>query len=158
MSFFLILVWTRNVPFVLQRVSRKNSLAQEVRQKSDTSKCRSKGWRGRSRLQSLLCLQHVQLCHCATWRGSSYTTNEYSLFYQKFDAEYFFIQHFFRKKAVFSEKTAKKMFWRRIWKFFRERRRLTPKINITFLSQMRYRIFYYLLIFFQKMCNFLRKR
>ncbi len=36
--------------------------------------------------------------------------NEYSLFYQKFDAEYFFIQQFFSKKAVFSEKTAKNRF------------------------------------------------
>ncbi len=52
-------------------------------------------------------LQHIQLCHCATCQGSSYTKNEYNLFYQKFDAEYFFIQQFFRKKAVFSEKTAK---------------------------------------------------
>ncbi len=45
-------------------------------------------WRGRSPLQPLLCLQHLQLCHCAICQGSSYTKNEYSFFYRKFDAEY----------------------------------------------------------------------
>ncbi len=75
---------------------------QEVRQKRDILERRSK--------EPLLCLQLVQLCHCATCQGSSYTKNEYSLFYQKFDAEYFFIQQFFWKKAVFSEKTTKNCF------------------------------------------------
>ncbi len=79
--------------------NNKKSLAQEVRQKSDISDRRSK-----------FCLQHVQLCHCATFQGSSYTKNEYSLFYQKFYSEYFFIRQFFRKKALFSEKTAKNCF------------------------------------------------
>ncbi len=65
------------------RAVEKKSLAQEVRQKSDISERRCKG------------LQHVQLCHCATSQRSSYTKNEYSLFYRKFDAEYFFIQQFF---------------------------------------------------------------
>ncbi len=118
-----------------------------MRQKSDISERRSKG----SPLQPLLCLQHLQLCHCATCQGSSYTKNEYILFYQKFDAEYFFIRQFFRKKAVFSEKTAKNCFGGAFDNFFRERRHLTPKINITILSQMRYRIFYYLPIFSKNM-------
>ncbi len=51
--------------------------------------------------------QHVQLCHCATCQGSSYTRNEYNLFYQKFDSEYFFIQQFFRKKLYFQRKQQK---------------------------------------------------
>ncbi len=71
-------------------------------------------------------------CHCATCQESSYTKNEYSLSYRKFDAEYFFIQQFFRKKSCIFRENHKKLFWRRIWQFFRERRRLTPKINITF--------------------------
>ncbi len=58
-------------------------------------------------LQPLLCLQHVQLCHCATCQGLSYTKNEYGLFYQKFDAEYFFIRQFFRKKLYFQRKPQK---------------------------------------------------
>ncbi len=56
----------------------------------------------------------------------------------------FFIRQFFRKQL---RENRKKLFWGRIWQFFRERRHLTPKIKITFLSQMRYRIFYYLPIF-----------
>ncbi len=68
----------------------------------------------------------------------------------------FLFKNFFEKSCIFRE-TRKKVFWGRIWIFFRERRRLTLKINITFLSQMRYRIFYYLPVF-SKMCNFLRKR
>ncbi len=70
----------------------KKSLPQEVRQKNDISDHRSMGLKG---AKPLLCLQHVQLYHCATCQGLSYTKNEYSLFYQKFDAEYFFIQQFF---------------------------------------------------------------
>ncbi len=81
--------------------------------------------------------------HCATCQGSSYTKSECNLFYPKFEAEYFFIQQFFSKKAVFSDKTEKTV----LGAHLTERRRLTPKINITFLSQMRYRIFYYLPIF-----------
>ncbi len=52
------------------------SLAQEVRQKSDTG----------------------SECDC---QGSSYTKNEYNLLHQKLDAEYFFIQQFKKKKTVF---------------------------------------------------------
>ncbi len=36
-----------------------------------------------------------KLYHCVTCLGSSYTKNEYSLFYQEFDAEYFLNRHFF---------------------------------------------------------------
>ncbi len=94
----------------LSTIKDKKSLAQEVGQKSDILDRRSKGKRGLLPLQPLLCLQHVQLCHCATCYGSSYTKNEYSLFYQKFDAEYFFIRQFFRQKLYFL-----------IWQFFREK-------------------------------------
>ncbi len=76
---------------------RKKSLAQEVRQKSDISE--------RRRVEGGL--QHVQLCHCATCQGSSYTKDEYSLFSQKSDAEYFFIQQFFSKKLYFQRKPQK---------------------------------------------------
>ncbi len=53
------------------------------------------------------------------------------------------------RRAIFRNvrENRKKLFWGRIWQFFRERRRRTPKINMTFLSQMRYWIFYYLPIF-----------
>ncbi len=47
------------------------------------------------------------LGHCATCQGSSYTKNEYNLFYQKLDAEYFFIQQFFQKKQYFQRKLRK---------------------------------------------------
>ncbi len=82
----------------------------------------------RSLLQPLLCLQHVQLCHCATSQGSSYSKNEYSLFYQKFDAENFFIGQFFRKKLYF-QRNLKKLFWGRIWQFFGERRSVSRKLT-----------------------------
>ncbi len=63
--------------------------------------------------EPLLTLQHGRrpLGHCATRKGSSYTKNECSLFYQKLDAEYFFLEQFFRKKkTVFPEKI-KELFW-----------------------------------------------
>ncbi len=90
-----------------------------------------------SPLQPLLCLQHVQLCHCATCQGLPYTKKEYSLFYQKFDAEYFFIRQFFRKKLYLQRKLQKTVLGAHLT-IFLEKRRLTPKINKTFLSQMRY--------------------
>ncbi len=43
---------------------------------------------------------------CVSCQGSSYTKNEYSFFYQKFDAEYF-IQQFFQKKLYFQRKPQK---------------------------------------------------
>ncbi len=45
------------------------------------------------------------LGHCATSKGSSYTKNEYNLFYQKLDAEYFLFNIFLKKllnKKIFS--------------------------------------------------------
>ncbi len=95
------------------------SLAQEVRQKRDILDRRSKE----------LSLQHVQLGHCATCPGSSYTKSEYNLLYQKFDAEYFFIQQFFSKKAVFSEKTAKNFFGGAFDNFFGEEDVLYQKLT-----------------------------
>ncbi len=74
---------------------KKKSLAQEVRQKSDIS-------------APLFATRPT--VSGATCQGSPYTKNEYSLFYQKFDAEYFFIRQFFRKKLLFSKKTAKNCF------------------------------------------------
>ncbi len=53
------------------------------------------------------------LGYCATCKGSSYTKNEYGLFYHKLDAKYFFIQQFFRKSCVFQE-NYEKLFWRHI--------------------------------------------
>ncbi len=44
------------------------------------------------------------LGHCAICQGSSYTKNEYNLFYQKLDAEYFFIRQFFWKKQYLLRK------------------------------------------------------
>ncbi len=82
----------------------EKSLAQEVRQKNDISDCRSQGWKPPS---TLTLFAARQLCHYATCQGSSYTKNEYSLFYQKFDAEYFFMQQFFRKSCIFRENRKK---------------------------------------------------
>ncbi len=78
---------------------KKPSLAQEVRQKSDISEHRS--------IRTLFVTR--PLGHWATRQGSSYTKNEYNLFYRKFDAEYFFIQQFFRKKknGIFRENREK---------------------------------------------------
>ncbi len=45
---------------------------------------------------------------CATYLGSSYTKNEYSHFYQKFDAD-----NFFEKSCIFKE-NRKKLFWGRV--------------------------------------------
>ncbi len=64
-----------------------------------------------------------------TCDGSSYTKNEYNLFYQKLDAEYFFNQpSFLKKKAVFSEKTAKKCFGGALDKFVGKRGVLHQKL------------------------------
>ncbi len=58
----------------------------------------------------------------------------------------FLFDNFFEKSCTFRE-NRKKLFRRRIWKFFRERRRLTLKINITFFFIHKWGIEYYLLIF-----------
>ncbi len=52
----------------------------------------------------------IQLCHCATCQGLTYTKNEYSLFYQKFYAEYFLIRQFFQKTQYFQRKPQKIVF------------------------------------------------
>ncbi len=106
-------------------------MAQEVRQKRDIPDRRSKCSRLRP-LQPLLCLQHVHWVTMRPVRGSSYTKNEYNLFYRKLNAEYFFIQQFFFEKSSIFWENGKKLFWWQIWQFFRERRRLARKINITF--------------------------
>ncbi len=77
-------------------------------------------------------------------------TNEYNLFYQKLDAEHFFIRHYFSKIAVFSEKNSEKPLRGAFDNFLGKRCVFHPKINITFLLQMRYRVFYYSPIFSKK--------
>ncbi len=64
-------------------------------------------------------------------KESSYTKNEYNLFHQKLDTEYFLLDNFFEKSSIFRE-NSEKLFWGHIWRLFRERRRLASKINITF--------------------------
>ncbi len=121
----------------------KKSLAQEVRQKSDISDRRSKGWRGRTLTLfatrptvSLYNLSGVILHQKWIWPFLS------EIWCQKF-----FYSTVFSKKSVFSEKTAKNCIGGAFHNFLGKEGVLTPKINITFLSQMRYRIFYYLPIF-----------
>ncbi len=65
-----------------------------------------------------------------------------------------FYSTIFSKKAVFSEK---KLFWEHIQQFFRERRRLAPKINVTFFIMNEVRNIL-LLKFFLKKLYFLKKR
>ncbi len=50
------------------------------------------------------------LGHCTTCKGSSYTKNEYNLFYHKLDAEYFLFDNFFEKGNIFRE-NSEKLFW-----------------------------------------------
>ncbi len=123
---------------------RKKTLAQEVRQKSDVSNRRSI-----RPLQPLLCLQHVQLCYCATCKGLTPKMN-IAFPIRNLMLNIFLFNNFFQKKNYFQRKPKKKLFWGPILQFFKERRRLTPKINITFLSQIRYWIFYDLPIFSKK--------
>ncbi len=61
----------------------------------------------------------------------------------------FLFYNFFDKRSIFREHL-EKLFWGHIWQLFRERRRPTQKINVTFLPQSRYRIFYYLVVFSKK--------
>ncbi len=61
-----------------------------------------------------------------------------------------FLFNNFCEKSNFSEKLAKNWFLEDIWRFFREKRRFAQKIKITFLSQIRYGIFYYLAAFSKK--------
>ncbi len=108
-------------------------------------------------LQPLLYLPHSRWVTVRPVRGHLTPKVNITFFYQKLDAEFFFIQLFFEKKQYFLKKPWKTALGR-IWQFFREMRRLAPKINITFfLSQMRYWIFYHF-SFFKKSYNFLRKQ
>ncbi len=87
--------------------------------------------------------------HCVTVRpvrGHLAPKMNIAFFIRNLTLNIFLFNNFFEKSCIF-RKNRKKMFWGCIWQFFRDRRCLTPKINITFLSQMRYRIFYYLPIF-----------
>ncbi len=56
-------------------------------------------------------LDESQLQHghwgTAMCKQSSYTKNEYNLFYQKLDAEYFLFKNFFEKNSIFWENPEK---------------------------------------------------
>ncbi len=83
---------------------------------------------------------------CATSKGSSYTKNEYNLAFllSQIRCWILFYSIIFLKKSNIFEKTGKNCFGGTFDNTFRERKRLTPKINITFfLSKIRYWIFYY---------------
>ncbi len=58
----------------------------------------------------------------------------------------FLFNKFSEKSNIFWE-NLEKLFFRRIWQFYKNRRRFAPKINITFLSQMRFWILHYLAVF-----------
>ncbi len=107
-------------------------------------------------LQPLLGLRHSRWVTAQPVRGHLTPKMNIILFYQKLDAEYFLFVNFFEKSNIFRQ-DGKKLFWWHIWRFFRGRRRLVQKINITFLSQIRRWIFYYLAVFSKKNSNFLRK-
>ncbi len=97
------------------------------------------------------------LCDC---QGSSNTKNEYKTFYQKLDAEYFFIRWFFRKKAVFFEKTVENCFGGSFENFLGKGvfpQKLTYLFFFFFYNK---RGIEYFIInsFFKKSCNFLRKQ
>ncbi len=89
--------------------------------------------------------------------GSSYTKNEYNLFYQKLDAEYYFIRQFFPKSSIFRKKQWKTALGH-IWRLFREGRRLAPKINMAFyiINEVLYILIFS--SFSKKNLYFLRKR
>ncbi len=96
------------------------------------------------------------LGHCAICKGPSYTKNKYNLFYQKLDAEYFFIQQFFRKKQYFPIKL-KICFGGTFNNFLGKGGVLRQKLTQLLSSQMRYWIFYYLTVFFFKEAVFSEK-
>ncbi len=68
----------------------------------------------------------------------------------------FLFNSFFEKSCIFRE-NREKLFWGRIWQFFRERRRFTLKINITFFITNEVLNILLFSNFFQKIFNFLRK-
>ncbi len=85
----------------------EKSLAQEVRQKSDISERRSKGWRGFVPFNSYFLCNTSNYVTVRPVRGHLTPKMNIAFFYQKFDAEYFFIQQFFRKKLYFQRKPQK---------------------------------------------------
>ncbi len=93
------------------------------------------------------------LGHCATGKGSSYTKNEYNFFFvANLMVNIILLDNFFKKKKkkkVLSEKPWKTVLGAHLM-IFTERKRLAPKIDITFLSLIRYWIFYYLAGFSKK--------
>ncbi len=101
------------------------------------------------------------LGHYATCKGSSYTKNVYNFFGHRTPKMYitflseircwiFLYSTVFSKKISIFWENCEKMFWGHIWRFFRERRRLAPKINITFYHKWGTEYFYYLLGFSKK--------
>ncbi len=82
-------------------------------------------------------------------QGSPYMKNEYNFFHRKLNDEYFLFNNFFEKKQYFLRKPWKTVLETDLTIFY-GKRRLPPKINITFLSQMRYWILYYLTVFSKK--------
>ncbi len=70
------------------------------------------------------------------------------------NAEYLFIQQVFQKKSRIFWENREKLFWKRIWQFFRGRRRLAPKIYITFFITNKVRNILLFRSFFKKGCIF----
>ncbi len=69
----------------------------------------------------------------------------------------FLFNKLFEENNIFWE-NREKLFWRRIWQIFRERRRLVSKINITFFIANEILNILLFSSFFKKSCSFLRKR
>ncbi len=65
----------------------------------------------------------------------------------------FLFNNFFEKSSIFWE-NREKLFWEHIWQFFRERRRLAPKSNITFFITNEVMNSLLFNRFFQKSCIF----
>ncbi len=81
-----------------------------------------------------------------------------SLFYQKFDVDYFFIQQFFRKKKLYFQTKLQKTVLGAHLTISLGKKASSPKINITFFILNEVLNILLFTNFFQKMCNFLRKR
>ncbi len=106
---------------------KKKSLAQEVRQKTDISE-------RRSNFAPFNPYFACNTSNCVTVRpvrGHLTPKMNIAFFIRNLMLNIFLFNNFFEKSCIFRE-NRKKLFWGRIWLFFRERRRLTPKINITF--------------------------
>ncbi len=113
---------------VMDKGWEKKSLAQEVRQKRDISEHTSKGWR---------VLNPYFVCNTSNYvtvrrvRGHLTQKMNIAFFIRNLMLNIFLFNNFFEKSCIFRE-NRKKLFWGRIWQFFRDSRRLTRKINITF--------------------------